>query len=165
MGVATGIQSIFGETVRGNGTSFSSPLIAGSVASLWQAYPDLPAKEMINWVRQSGNRYKNPDITFGYGVPNFVKAYWNITDVPVRFVPGQLEIYPNPAQHYIMIKLPDNQAAQYELRFYDLSGKLIRLQQISIPGEVDLPETLLEGMYILEIKSDRGIYRTRLIKQ
>ncbi len=165
MGVATGIQSILGGTIRGNGTSFASPLIAGSVASLWQAYPDISAKELINWVRQSGNRSKNPDITFGFGVPNFVKAYWNITDIPVRFVPGQMEIYPNPAQNYVMIKLPEARSAQYELRFYDLSGQLIQLQQVSLPGEVNLPEALLNGMYILEIKSDHNIYRSRLIKQ
>ncbi len=41
MGKATGIQSSNGGLARGNGTSFASPVMAGSVASLWQAFPDL----------------------------------------------------------------------------------------------------------------------------
>ena len=165
MGVATGVQSISGGTFRGNGTSFSSPLIAGSVASLWQAYPYISAKEMINWVRQSGDQYLNPDIAYGFGIPDFMRTYWSITDIPVRFVPGQMEIYPNPAQHQIMIKLPEGRTGQYELCFYDLSGKLLVSRQVSIPGEVNLPEKLLDGIYILEIKSDYAVYHSRLIKQ
>jgi len=165
MGVATGVQSISGCTFRGSGTSFSSPLIAGSVASLWQAYPNISAKEMINWVRQSGDQYLNPDIAYGFGIPDFMRTYWSITDIPVRFVPGQMEIYPNPAQHQIMIKLPEDRTGQYELCFYDLSGKPVASRQVSIPGEVTLPEKLLNGIYILEIKSDRAVYHSRLIKQ
>lgn len=41
--------------VRGaNGTSFSSPIMCGMVACLWQALPDLTAKELIELVRRSG---------------------------------------------------------------------------------------------------------------
>ena len=76
-----------------------------------------------------------------------------------------MEIYPNPAQHQIMIKLPEGGTGQYELCFYDLSGKLVVSRQVSIPGEVNLPEKLLNGIYILEIKSDCAVYHSRLIKQ
>ncbi len=163
MGDDTGIQSIWGGVARGSGTSFSSPLIAGSVASLWQAYPEVPAKEMIRWVQQSGDRNKNPDATYGFGLPDFLRAYWSVTDLPVRFEPGQMEIYPNPARDRIMIKLPEDQMGNYTLRFHDLSGRVIHSRQVSIPGEISIPEYLLSGMYILEIHTDRGIYHTRLI--
>lgn len=163
MGDDTGIQSIWGGLARGSGTSFSSPLIAGSVASLWQAYPQVPAKEMIRWVQQSGDRNKNPDATYGFGLPDFLRAYWSVTDLPVRFVPGRMEVYPNPARDRIMIKLPEDQMGNYTLRFHDLSGRVIHSRQVSIPGEISIPEYLLSGMYILEIYTDRGIYHTRLI--
>lgn len=163
MGYDTGIQSIWGGLARGSGTSFSSPLIAGSVASLWQAYPQVPAKEMIRWVQQSGDRNKNPDATYGFGLPDFLKIYWSITDLPVRFVPGRMEIYPNPARDRIMIKLPEDQMGNYTLRFHDLSGRVIHSRQVPIPGEISIPEYLLSGMYILEIHTDQGIYHTRLI--
>ena len=64
-----------GSIVRDMGTSFSTPLVAGLVACLWQALPDKTALEIINLVRQSGSNYKEPDNIFGYGIPNFWRAY------------------------------------------------------------------------------------------
>lgn len=165
MGVSTGVQSLYGDTVRGSGTSFSSPVLAGSVASLWQAYPEMSAVEMIHRVRQSGDRSRNPDATYGFGVPDFARTYWSITRVPARYELGHMEIYPNPARDHIMIKLPEERSGTFQLRFFDLSGRVIDARQVSVPGEVMLPAYLMEGIYILEIHTDRGIYRSRLIKQ
>lgn len=62
--------------VRGaNGTSFSSPIMCGMVACLWQALPDLTAKELIELVRRSGDRADSPDNIYGYGIPDMWKAY------------------------------------------------------------------------------------------
>jgi len=165
MGVNTGIQSLFGGLARGSGTSFSSPVMAGSVASLWQAYPEISAKEMILWIRQSSDRNNNPDATYGFGLPDFIRTYWSITHVPVRFTPGHLEIYPNPALDHIMVKLPEERGGDLTLRFYDLRGRMIHSLQVFLPGLVELPSWLMSGMYILEINTDLGIYRTRLIKE
>ena len=62
-----------GEIAQQNGTSFASPLIAGAVACLWQALPDKTACELIELVRQSGDRYQWPDNIYGYGIPDFAK--------------------------------------------------------------------------------------------
>lgn len=64
-----------GNQGRANGTSFSSPIMCGMVACLWQACPELTAKEVIELVRQSGNRADFPDNIYGYGVPDMWKAY------------------------------------------------------------------------------------------
>ena len=66
-----------GEIIRANGTSFSSPTACGMVACLWQALPHLTARELIEVVRQSGDRYNAPDNVYGYGLPNFWHAYIN----------------------------------------------------------------------------------------
>lgn len=58
-----------------NGTSFSSPILCGMVACLWQACPELTAKEIIALVRRSGDRVEYPDNIYGYGVPDLWKAY------------------------------------------------------------------------------------------
>lgn len=57
------------------GTSFSSPLIAGMVACLWQALPQATALQIIDMVRRSGDNSAQPDNIYGYGVPCFWKAY------------------------------------------------------------------------------------------
>ena len=64
-----------GSIINDNGTSFSSPLIAGMVACLWQALPHKTAKQIIKLVRLAGNNQQHPDNVFGYGVPDFWKAY------------------------------------------------------------------------------------------
>jgi subtilisin family serine protease len=58
-----------------NGTSFSSPILCGMVACLWQARPKLTAKEVIELVRRSGDRAACPDNIYGYGIPDMWKAY------------------------------------------------------------------------------------------
>ena len=64
-----------GSVINDMGTSFSAPLITGLVACLWQACPDKTAFEIIDLVRRSGNNYSSPNNIFGYGVPDFGKAY------------------------------------------------------------------------------------------
>ena len=49
--------------------------MAGLVACLWQALRNKTAEEMIDLIRQNGNNYDHPDNIFGYGVPNFWRAY------------------------------------------------------------------------------------------
>jgi serine protease AprX len=163
MGRATGVQSKTGGIARGSGTSFSSPMMAGSVAALWQAYPDLSAKELMLAIRQSGDRLRNPDATYGYGIPSFSRAFWGISGLVERSLPWRLEIYPNPASHHIMIRIPGAGSGVFTLNFYDISGRKIRSQQVTIPGEVSLTSGLAGGIYILEVSAFQQVYRTRLI--
>jgi hypothetical protein len=57
-----------------SGTSYSSPIICGLVACLWQAYPKLSNKDLLNIMRKSGDRYNNPIIPYGYGNVDMQKA-------------------------------------------------------------------------------------------
>ena len=64
-----------GSIINDNGTSFSSPLIAGMVACLWEALPNKTARQIIKLVKLAGNNQRHPDNVYGYGVPDFWKAY------------------------------------------------------------------------------------------
>ena len=64
-----------GDIMEDMGTSFSSPIICGLAACLWQAYPHKTASEIIQYIRQSGNNYEHPDNIYGYGLPDFWKAH------------------------------------------------------------------------------------------
>ena len=74
-GSPTAVISGRGTIVDEMGTSFSAPLISGMVACLWQALPDKSAREIIRLVIESGNNATTPNNVFGYGVPDFWKAY------------------------------------------------------------------------------------------
>lgn len=64
-----------GAIIYSMGTSFSSPILSGMVTCLWQALPNLTAYEIMDIVRKSGDRFEHPDNIYGYGIPDFFKAY------------------------------------------------------------------------------------------
>lgn len=65
-------QSGAGETR--SGTSYSSPILCGLAACLWQAYPQLSNNEIMDVIRKSGDRINTPVIPYGYGIPDMKKA-------------------------------------------------------------------------------------------
>lgn len=75
MGSHAAVVNGRGKIVNANGTSFSSPITCGMVACLWQALPNKTAAEIMDLVRASADRFEKPDNVFGYGIPDFWKAY------------------------------------------------------------------------------------------
>ncbi|MEN3027381.1 MAG: S8 family serine peptidase [Chlorobiota bacterium] len=61
-----------GETtaVRASGTSMATPLVAGSVALLIAARPDLPPWRIRQALLQTASNATQPDTLLGYGIPN-----------------------------------------------------------------------------------------------
>lgn len=57
------------------GTSFSAPIVCGLAACLWQSMPHLKAADLIRLIRDTGNNREHPDNIYGYGIPNFWRAY------------------------------------------------------------------------------------------
>ena len=74
-GVGTTLISGRGTLIRDMGTSFSTPIVCGLVACLWQGLPGKTALEIIELVRQSASQYDTPDNIYGYGLPDFWQAY------------------------------------------------------------------------------------------
>lgn len=76
---AVGSQAVIarenGETDLSYGTSFSSPILCGMTACLWQLFPNRTAQQVIHAVRLAGADYSHPDKQLGYGITNFVYAY------------------------------------------------------------------------------------------
>lgn len=58
-----------------NGTSFSSPIMAGMVTSLWSGLPGLSNEQIKQGVIHAGHQADQPDDKLGYGIPDFALAY------------------------------------------------------------------------------------------
>lgn len=71
-----------GTLVHDMGTSFSTPVVCGLVACLWQGLREKTALEIIELVRRSANQYDDPTNIYGYGIPDFWKAYKEETVAP-----------------------------------------------------------------------------------
>lgn len=75
VGQGTVLLNKDGNAITGNGTSYSNPNLAGLVACLWQAFPEFKNMDIIDAVQKSSHKYLNPDARFGYGIPDFRKAF------------------------------------------------------------------------------------------
>lgn len=78
--MARGEQSVVAslyayEVDSANGTSFASPIMAGMVTSLWQAFPEKTNVEVMRAIEKSADNYNTPDGKMGYGLPDFYRAY------------------------------------------------------------------------------------------
>jgi len=59
----------------GNGTSFSCPLTAGSVALLLEAFPAATPNQIIKTLHETASQAGNPDKYYGWGIVNLQSAY------------------------------------------------------------------------------------------
>lgn len=75
LGGASVVVDDRGKVSLKSGTSFSSPIMTGMVTCLWQAFPTLTNKEILEIVRASSDRYEDPDQEYGFGIPNMQFAY------------------------------------------------------------------------------------------
>lgn len=64
-----------GQIGLASGTSFSTPILAGLGACLWEALPELDNRRIRKLLRESSGQYKRPDPEVGYGIPDVYKAY------------------------------------------------------------------------------------------
>ena len=58
-----------------SGTSVASPLLVGALASLWSAYPNKTAAEILAAVFASADQARHPDNARGYGLPDMTEAW------------------------------------------------------------------------------------------
>lgn len=75
MGTNSYVLDPDGDMYQANGTSFSTPILAGLGTCLWQALPQLTVGEIQQLIRQYASKYKHPNRELGYGIPNFYKSY------------------------------------------------------------------------------------------
>jgi len=170
IGYMTYLQAPDNTIRKSNGTSFSTPIISGLSACLWQAFPEIDNIKLINTIKKSSNKYNNPDNNYGYGIPDFFKAYMILKLENTQFEDHSVLLYPNPVNDYLQIFLKWNCPSTINLNIYTLEGKLIYNDKIEIFENysiitLTLPENLKIGIYLLEIKDQKNKRIFKLIKR
>ena len=103
-GVLTYVGSPNGNYYQGYGTSYATPVAAGGVACLLQAFPGLTPLQINQLIRSTASQSQNPDSIMGYGVAQFDAAY-NLQQLKTakHVVSGIVKIDPNGL---IIFKVP-----------------------------------------------------------
>lgn len=169
MGVYTVLQKSTGAIGVANGTSFSSPVMAGMAACLWQKHPDATAVLVKQAIEQSAHQYHSPDSLLGYGIPNMKIASELLSkqSVPYKEIESNWRVYPNPIQNKIVVQNNGtNFRDEINIELYSLAGQLIKnwikpasatIVLSDIPAQVN-------GMFILRISNDKYAETFKLSK-
>lgn len=149
------IVSLPSGTVTGDfGTSFSAPLVAGLAAGFWQANPRLTNMQVIDFIRRSGTRARNPNDSLGYGIPHFERMQSLVTALPrANAQPTEIKVYPNPSRGQVRLLLPESwHGKPMQLLLTDASGREYARLSLTPNEEAPLLHLpLAKGFYLLQI--------------
>lgn len=135
-----------------SGTSFSSPIIAGAIASLIQGKSEFTVDQLKSILFRSADRYTNPDNDYGYGIPDFAKAKQYLDeDLSIQTSNKQtVLLYPNPTKAQLHIK---SNAAVEKVEVIDMKGQIIRKfyqnDAVSLQG-------ITQGVYLVKVYFSDG---------
>ena len=176
MGEGTRNLLASGDMKYSNGTSFSSPLIAGLAACLWSAKPHASWGEMYDGLLQSGSQYDVPDNSFGYGIPDGRLALNqlagpisdNSRKVVDPFARKSMILFPNPSKGNFTLALkPGSIIPEAEIEILDLEGRKVfsarhsfSLQRLLFYVKSDLTP----GYYVLNL-TDHNTGEVRFLEK
>ena len=147
-----------------NGTSFSSPILAGGVVCLWQALPSLNNSEIMQLVRESASQHNNPDNFLGYGIPDLQLALNNgLSVVDFEIQELELNIYPNPVEDEIRMNIPEDDIVKVII--YNVLGKLVAEGSLTNNSPYLNIEYLSQGIYLAKLQSGNQSKTIKLIKK
>ena len=158
MAMGAGVTSINTTTREGFssdhlGTSSATPLAAGTVALLMEAFPLATVQDIVNTLRMTASQSDKPDNIAGYGVIRARAAYDRLLDQfghtglpkPVAVQPvsdllpttlgklkqGELfQNYPNPFNPETWIPFKLASAGEVIIQIYNLDGRLVNILEL-----------------------------------
>jgi len=118
-----------------------------------------------------------------YNIINVKAIKFNEADVPLHTIPdstllyqhktginltlnlgSNIHIYPNPANS--ILHLDAGERVMNEVNVYNILGEKVILQKTTLQNQCNLDiSNLVSGMYIINVKTDKGMVKTRFIKQ
>jgi hypothetical protein len=175
MGLGTYVEGTDSIITYGNGTSFSSPVLAGTVACLWQAFPNKTNFEVMDAVRRSASQFNSPDTLLGFGIPNFQTAYQLLMPNGVaseRNHTGKLSIYPNPAgdDQPLMLSFESSEYEPVDVAVFNSFGSRVHHDTLwVVPGLNVIPfnghKNLSPGIYYLQINASKFSFSNGFVKR
>ncbi|MBM6498874.1 S8 family serine peptidase [Flavobacterium macrobrachii] len=146
-----------------SGTSFSGPIIAGMVASFWQAIPWATNQQVVDFVLQSADRFTNPTTQFGYGIPDFQVAL-NMAQLSVEENEKiQFLVYPNPVKDKVIVSFSNDLPGVKLLIFNSLRQQIME-KTITQNDNLVATSELQNGIYFYKVLAKNTIQTGKIIK-
>ena len=175
MGQAATIANATNGILYGNGTSFSSPIIAGMSACLWEAHPQANNMQVIAVLKATASLHNNPNDMMGWGIPNFAKADSMLTVLTgiTSNSPAlhEWKIFPNPVKNQFTLVLnTDGRSKILTVTVYNLLGQQVAERSYDVAGTshryvVNNLGRLPKGIYLVTAVSGSTNIIAKIIKQ
>ena len=158
------LDHVSGNPKTSNGTSFSSPVMAGVIACFWQAFPNLTNMQIMQRIRESADRFTFPDPQYGYGIPNFELAYTTVWNLGEDQSVQEMSIYPNPVEDSFTLAYNGDDLHQLSIQIFNSIGMKVYEEPSLNSTIVDISK-LAVGIYVLKIKRGTEQKEIKLIKK
>ena len=161
-GYLASVSNTSGNIVNANGTSFSSPILAGMVATFWSAVPNMTNAQIVQFVKESADIYANPTIYKGYGLPDFQLALTNALSLD-SFENDSVILYPNPVQGELTIVFPESSVSG-KLTLHNNIGQQVAIFIISETNPTVTLDNLASGLYFYQFETGNKTTQGKLLK-
>jgi len=148
--------------VQNNGTSFSSPILCGGIASLWQAIPDMSPTEVMSFVRQSASQFTEPDNFLGFGIPDLEFARNLALATEDQFFEN-FSFYPNPVRTELNIIYPSD-INPIEFLIYNQLGQQVLHQLVQDNSQIINVSEFSAGVYFIKLVTEESSMTMKFIK-
>ena len=162
-GQASVLSNTAGTITTASGTSFSGPILAGMVASLWQALPTKTNQQIKQLITQSSDRFLAPTTQFGFGIPDFNMALSNGLAVD-KFEKNDFIVYPNPTADFLTVSFSEKLDSGTFILYSVLGQKVLEEQISKTVPNVSL-KTLKKGTYFYKFEANGASKSGKIIKQ
>ncbi len=156
-----------------NGTSFSTPQIAGWAACLWQAFPSATPFQIRESIIRCASRYTAPTTQQGYGIPDFWCSERMVLSVDSHVQRYQrnswVTVSPNPFTNNISLTIAADTDETVHVSLCDALGRVVASYYDTLTRGYNtmnrnLP-ALPVGVYFLKVASAGKQQTVKLLHQ
>ena len=155
MGSSTAYINTSGALTAGNGTSYSSPIMAGMFACFLQYakanFNSYSIETLIQSAKQSANLYSAPTVRLGYGIPNFQTAcaYLPANVEIQKQTDNELHLFRNKESNMLIVNYKTDEPSSVSL--FTLSGMLVYKGTITNNQTTISTTGFATGIYLLKV--------------
>lgn len=168
IGTGTALINSSGSIVYGNGTSFSSPVIAGLTACYIQFYKNMSAYSIAD-IRQniiaSASLFQLPEEQLGYGIPDFQTVVYNTpTNSTLAYKQNEFfkSFYNHQNKQISIVKNPQAGGSTCYLDIFSVSGVLVHTETLTKSHTFINAAHFTPGIYITRLSNTSTSLQTKI---
>ncbi len=161
-GVGTYCANAFGGYSNINGTSLSTPLVAGACALILQSDTTLKPIQLREKLWRTAYGVSSLDTLYGYGIVDAVRAAG--FNYPIVQTEKKIFAFPNPFENDLTILVKASQNSQVQFSIFNAAGERVLKSNPSLydsenyvffwKGKNEKSEEVASGLYLVKVDID-----------